>query len=160
MCTDGLLEKGDWSCITPPSFNDQDVQRISEKYSFEVDINKVAELYKKLPYALKSEKDIDLSTISAWSDKNNDAHKNSYFYICTETFTTGEYKSLTEKVFKPIANFQPFLFVAYPGALHVLKELGFKTFDGFIDESYDHEQDESKRIQMIYKEITRLCSMS
>ena len=38
--------------------------------------------------------------------------------------------------------------------------MGFKTFDGFIDESYDDEPDESKRIHMIYSEITRLCAMS
>jgi hypothetical protein len=72
----------------------------------------------------------------------------------------GEYKSLTEKVFKPIANFQPFVFVAYPGALALLKELGFKTFSPFIDESYDDELDEAVRLQMIYKEIDRLCCMS
>ena len=160
MCTDGLLEKGDWSCITSPEFNEHQVNAIAAAYNFQIDVAKVQELYKKFPYPLKNERDIDLSTVSAWSDKNSDAHKNSYFYICTETFTNSEYKSLTEKVFKPIINFQPFLFVAYPGALKLLKELGFKTFDGFIDESYDDEPDESKRIHMIYSEITRLCSMS
>jgi hypothetical protein len=72
----------------------------------------------------------------------------------------GEHKSLTEKVFKPIANFQPFLFVAYPGALELLRSLGFKTFSPFINESYDLEPDEGRRVNMIYKEIVRLCSMS
>jgi hypothetical protein len=95
---------------------------------------------------------------------NTTAHKNSYFYICTETFTGDEYgkgyKSLTEKVFKPIANFQPFLFFAFPGALGLLRELGFKTFHPFIDESYDDEQDVSDRFHKIYQEIQRLTSMS
>lgn len=72
----------------------------------------------------------------------------------------GEYKSVTEKVCKPMVNFLPFLFVSFHGALAWLRHLGFKTFSPFIDESYDDEPDESKRVQMIYNEIKRLCSMS
>jgi hypothetical protein len=49
--------------------------------------------------------------------------------------------------------------VAYPGALALLRKLGFKTFSGFIDESYDDEPDTSKRIAMITKEINRLSAM-
>lgn len=75
-------------------------------------------------------------------------------------FVNKEYKSLTEKVFKPIANFQPFFFIAYPGALALLQSLGFKTFHPFIDESYDNEPSEATRMNMIVKEINRLCSMS
>jgi hypothetical protein len=85
---------------------------------------------------------------------------NSYFYVCTETFVHGDYKLLTEKVFKPIANLQPFVFVAYPGALQLLRDLGFKTFSPYIDESYDTEPNEVIRIQKIYTEITRLCNMT
>jgi hypothetical protein len=99
-------------------------------------------------------------SISAWTDKHAEAHKNSYLYICTETFVHGDHKSLTEKVFKPIANFQPFLFVAYPGALALLQSLGFKTFSPFIDESYDNETDDTIRLQMIYKEIEKISKMS
>ena len=40
-----------------------------------------------------------------------------------------------------------------------LKELGFKTFGGFIDESYDVEVDSVKRIAMITREIKRLSDM-
>jgi hypothetical protein len=41
-----------------------------------------------------------------------------------------------------------------------LRKLGFKTFEGFIDESYDLETDNSIRIELITKEIKRLCEMS
>lgn len=160
MCTDGLLDKGDWSCIESSAFNLQLFNNISKYYNIDLDEEKVKNLYNNLPYTLKNEKNIDLSVVSAWSDRNFDAYKNSYFYICTETFTTGEYKSVTEKVFKPIANYQPFLFVAFPGALKLLRDLGFKTFDGFINESYDNEPLETNRMHMIYNEITRLCAMS
>jgi hypothetical protein len=71
-----------------------------------------------------------------------------------------EYKFVTEKVFKPLVHFQPFLFLSYPGALKELQALGFRTFHPYIDESYDTEPDEVVRFNLIYKEIARLCSMS
>ena len=52
------------------------------------------------------------------------------------------------------------MFVAYPGALKLLQDLGFKTFNGFIDESYDNEPDLYKRVNMIYIELQKLCNMS
>jgi hypothetical protein len=109
---------------------------------------------------LDSEQGLTYDTVSAWTDKSPDSHKNSYLYLCTETFINGEYKSLTEKVFKPIVNFQPFLFIAYPGVLELLRSLGFKTFSPLIDESYDNDPDEIKRLSMIYSELNRICSMS
>ena len=66
---------------------------------------------------------------------------------------------MTEKICKPIANFLPFVFMSFPGALQVLRDMGFKTFSGFIDESYDHEENTAKRMKMIYAEIEKLCKM-
>lgn len=159
MASDGLLEKADWSCLNYIHYTDVDLENLSAYFQFEFDTEKTKELYNKVPHFLQSEIGSDYQSISAWTDKNADAHKNSYFYVCTETYAHGEYKMLTEKVFKPIVNFQPFFFVAYPGALHKLRELGFKTFSPFIDESYDNETNEVTRIQKIYAEITRLCNM-
>lgn len=44
---------------------------------------------------------------------------------------------LSEKVFKPIVCYHPFIIMGNRGSLKKLRELGYKTFDGFIDESYD-----------------------
>ena len=38
--------------------------------------------------------------------------------------------------------------------------MGFKTFDGFIDESYDDICDNDERIKKIYSEIKKLCQLS
>ena len=113
-----------------------------------------------MPKTLQTELDRNYRDYGPWSDNNPAAYMNSYFYVCTETYTEGPFRSLTEKVFKPIVNFQPFFMVAYPGALALLRELGFKTFSPFIDESYDVESDTTKRIAMIVKEIERLSAMS
>jgi len=67
---------------------------------------------------------------------------------------------LSEKIFRTIYFKHPFLIVCNPHSLKLLKELGYKTFDSLIDESYDDETDNSIRIYKIAKEIERLCNLS
>lgn len=157
LASDSLLDKGDWSCLTPVDMHS--AEGIIRDYQLNVDANKVEAVLKQTPHRLESESSANYDIVSAWTDREYVPYSNSYFYICTETYTHAGHTSLTEKVFKPIANFQPFLFIAYPGALKLLRELGFKTFHPYIDESYDTEPDKYKRIEMIYSEITRLCDM-
>lgn len=160
LISDDILQQGDWSCLSILNFTDHEAHNLMREFNINFDIEKVRNITNNLPKSLDSEMGTNYTDVRAWTDTHPNAYRNSYFYICTETFTHEPHKSLTEKVFKPIVNFQPFLFVAYPGALQMLRELGFKTFDGFIDESYDLETDRNKRIVMIYNEIKRLTSMS
>ncbi len=71
----------------------------------------------------------------------------------------GENIFYSEKTFKPIANYHPFIMANMPGALARLRELGYKTFSPFIDESYDDETNDYKRMGMILAEIRRLASL-
>lgn len=158
FASDGLLDKGDWSCLTPVS-NTALLNHILHEYNVTVDNTKVEEILKQTPHRLQSEQSANYDIVSAWTDNNPESYSNSYLYVCTETYTHEGYTSLTEKVFKPIANYQPFVFMAYPGALKMLQKLGFKTFHPFINESYDNESDKAKRLDMIYSEVTRLCNM-
>lgn len=80
--------------------------------------------------------------------------------IVTETVFYHKKLHLTEKIFKPIAVQRPFILVAAPGNLAYLKSYGFKTFDRWIDESYDLEEDDDKRIQMVVDQIEKLSSLS
>jgi len=160
MASDGLLRIGDWSCLTKLHLDPRTIEYYKNVYQLDFNIDSVKQICDSTPYTLQNEGNNRHEYVSAWTDKDPTPHANSYFYICTETFVHGEHKSLTEKVFKPIANFQPFLFVAYPGALALLRSIGFKTFSPFIDESYDSELNEGRRVNMIYKEIARLCAMS
>ena len=41
-----------------------------------------------------------------------------------------------------------------------MRDLGFKTFEPFIDESYDQEVDNDKRLLQAYEQVKRLCKMS
>ncbi len=160
LITDGLIDQGDWSCLSPVNATDDELNWMMRDFDITFDIDKVKEALKNVPKNLESESGTHYTEVRAWTDTHPNAYRNSYFYVCTETFTHEPHKSLTEKVFKPIVNFQPFLFVAYPGALQLLRELGFKTFSPYIDESYDDEKDRNTRMKMIYDEVTRLTNMS
>ena len=84
----------------------------------------------------------------------------AFIHLVSETIFYEEKLHLTEKVFKPIIARRPFMLVAAPGNLAYIKSYGFKTFDRWIDESYDSEKDPDIRIEKIVKELTRLCNMS
>jgi hypothetical protein len=57
---------------------------------------------------------------------------------------------ISEKTFKPIACMQPFIIVGSKHTLKYLKKLGYKTFDGFIDESYDDCNDSDRFLAIIH----------
>jgi hypothetical protein len=82
------------------------------------------------------------------------------FHIVTETIFYDSKLHLTEKIFKPIVARRPFILVGAPGNLAYLKSYGFLTFDRWIDESYDLEQDPDQRIIKIVAEVERICQMS
>jgi hypothetical protein len=81
------------------------------------------------------------------------------FHVVTETVYFDDKLHLTEKVFKPIVARRPFFLVSTPGSLAYLKSYGFRTFDRWIDESYDAEPDHYIRIEKITAELARLCAM-
>lgn len=159
MNENDLLDLGDWSWLSDHKYYDTIAAEYNNRYNLSLTKEKVKNLFTKLPKSLKDEPSDTYDSVSSWTDSQVKSYNNAYFYICTETYTEGPYKSVTEKVCKPMANFLPFVFLSFPGALQVLRDMGFKTFSGFIDESYDHEEDTGKRIKMIYAEIEKLCKM-
>jgi hypothetical protein len=82
------------------------------------------------------------------------------FHIVTETIFYDEKLHLTEKIFKPIVAQRPFMLLCAPGNLAYLKSYGFKTFDRWIDESYDSETDPDRRIELVIIEMQRLSKLS
>ena len=86
-------------------------------------------------------------------------YSDSYINLVTETFF-GRNVFLSEKIFKPLSNLQPFIVLGDYGTLAELKRLGFKTFEPFIDESYDLEIDPKIRMEKIEKEIQKLKNKS
>jgi len=86
--------------------------------------------------------------------------KSGLWHVVTETVFYYDKRHLTEKIFKPIVAQRPFLLAAAPGNLVYLKSYGFKTFDRWIDESYDNIVDHDQRLQAIVDQVHKLCSLS
>lgn len=52
----------------------------------------------------------------------------------------------TEKTLKPVATHRPFIVFGPAGVLEKLRELGFRTFDGVINEAYDRIENPQDRL--------------
>lgn len=86
--------------------------------------------------------------------------ENSFLYIIAETNPFLNFNFLTEKTYKAFYHGMPFLLISSANSLKHLKNLGFKTFDKWIDESYDKEKKIKNRIEMIFNEIKRINKLN
>jgi hypothetical protein len=81
---------------------------------------------------------------------------NTLISVVTETETEKDCVFFSEKIFKPIVALHPFIVISNKNFLKELKELGYKTFSDFWDESYDEIDDETQRFNAILKLIEDL----
>jgi hypothetical protein len=84
----------------------------------------------------------------------------SLVYVPTETVYFGRRTHITEKTFKAIALEMPFVLIAPAGSLEYMREYGFKTFADVLDESYDHETDDIKRIEKVTQLLKDIDDLS
>lgn len=84
----------------------------------------------------------------------------AFLHLVTETVFDYPTTFITEKSFKPIANKRPFIIVGAPGTIANLRELGFRTFSDFWDESYDTIIDPTQRMLAIITIIRFICNKS
>jgi hypothetical protein len=84
----------------------------------------------------------------------------SLVYVPTETVYFGRRLHLTEKTFKAIALEMPFMLVAPAGSLEYLRRYGFQTFNPILDESYDLETNDVRRIEIITQQLQELNSLN
>lgn len=80
----------------------------------------------------------------------------TYFSVVTETVHDYPYSFRTEKIWKPIVMGHPWLVSANRGFLRDMRDLGFRTFTGIIDESYDDIDDNHIRLTRLAKIIEDL----
>jgi hypothetical protein len=93
-------------------------------------------------------------------DADMPEHDRSWFTVVTETEMRDRPSRITEKPCKALVNFHPLIFLGNPGALDQLREYGFRTFEGFFDESYDEELDAKRRFDRVYDQVVELCRRS
>lgn len=85
-------------------------------------------------------------------------YQQAFLHVVTETIYHYPHNADGEKTFKPISCLRPFILVSLPGALQNLKNLGFKTFSDWWDESYDSIQDPDDRMLAIIDIIEDICT--
>jgi hypothetical protein len=88
----------------------------------------------------------------------NTVYNQTAYSIVAETNYSNNYSFYTEKIVKPILAER--LFVVFSGQYYLknLQQLGFKTFEGIIDESYDSIADSHRRISSALDQVDYLMS--
>ncbi len=92
-------------------------------------------------------------------DEPLEAYERSWFSVITETEMGERPSRITEKSLKPLLDFHPVLIFGNPGALGMIRRMGFETFPEIFDESYDEEPDPRRRFEMVYAQVVRLCTL-
>ena len=103
-------------------------------------------------------KTMDMETINRVSEilplmvyeKPNDELDDNFYInrfnpeICLDTYVSEAHCGdidqtmfLSEKIFKPIASRHPFMVMGNKDSLKKMREIGYRTFDNYIDQSYD-----------------------
>jgi hypothetical protein len=132
-----LLEKSLWSALYADKF-------LPEGYCYQV--NKDTVINGKYIF-------------NDWPDGQlfSNLFEDSYFSLVTETNFYIPHSYRTEKIYKPIKVGHPFIAVANYGFYRDLRNLGFKTFDHLLDESFDLIDDNEKRLNRIADVVDDLC---
>jgi len=97
---------------------------------------------------------------NASADYNNNDYHVTAIEIVLETLFDDSRLHLTEKTLRPIACGRPFMLMATHGSLQYLRDYGFRTFDGLIDETYDTITDPRERSQAVVAEMSRISALS
>ena len=84
----------------------------------------------------------------------------TFISVVTETLVDDGTLFFSEKIWKPIMVGHPFMVYGNQYSLKYLKSVGFKTFDKWIDESYDDEPDRDIRCKMIVNELEKFSLKS
>ena len=87
---------------------------------------------------------------------NHDDFNSTAISVVLETMFDDSRIHLTEKTLRPIACGHPFVLAAGPHSLEYLRSYGFKTFEPWIDESYDHEPDSLRRLEKIINSMNKI----
>jgi hypothetical protein len=92
-----------------------------------------------------------------WQRHFNPAwYNDTKFSVVVESVNEEKAAWVTEKTYKPLAYFHPFVVHGTAGTLAHVRSQGFETFDHVIDESYDSEMSPVLRFNKVCKIIEEL----
>lgn len=164
----GLLEQSIWTMLESRGFGRINPERWSDSGKFWAQHCQIKNLppeyevaqYRNAPIDLGESKNIKRQIFgNTWGDVYLQAEPyiDTYFSVVTETVAERPWSFRTEKIVKPLAMGHPWICVSGPGFYRDLKNLGFRTFDGLIDESFDQIDDLQSRLDRIVAVVQDLC---
>jgi len=84
-------------------------------------------------------------------------YNQTHYTLVAETCADNEFSFFTEKIVKPMLAKRLFIVAAGQYYLRNLRRLGFQTFSGIVDESYDNIEDQTERTVAVSLQVDRLC---
>jgi len=89
-------------------------------------------------------------------------HTDSYFQIVTSTWFELDMEriAINEKHARPMYSLQPFIVFGEPNTLQAVKDMGYKTYSDWIDESYDSINDDQLRFEKVVALTASINAMS
>lgn len=147
----GILENSYWSYCEPATGEDNDCPiEIDLIQRLRYDRTKFLE---SAPYFCDELSDSDRNNHSVMVPEH---YADSYCQIVLESqFDVDQSNGafLTEKTFKPIKHGQLFFVAGGVGSLQALRDLGYRTFDHLLDNSYDNIPNPTQRWQRLLDSI-------
>ena len=102
-----------------------------------------------------------LKLVLPWASPDPDCYDQTYFSVVLDTSFSDEGTVFhTPIAYKSYMNFSPFIYFGNAGGLGALREIGFRSFEPFIDEAYDNIVDNKQRMAAAYAQFERLAKMS
>lgn len=142
----GLLDRALWSCLD------------SHNTHGHPDHNRVYAEGVSLPIKYL-DSGYDPATTPDWIDGviYPRQYQNTWFTLVSETGFEYPHSFRTEKIWKPILAGHPFVVCSNQGFYRDLRNLGFRTFDHLIDESFDSIIDGKDRLDRLIATVGWLC---
>lgn len=117
-------------------------------------IKNIPEMYLDYTDLVTNRAALDLTPGYLYAESLISVVSETYYYTKFPQHETGRF--LSEKTFKPIMFKHPFIILSVPNILSAVKQIGYQTFDGIINESYDTIHSDGERMMAVIREIERI----
>ena len=155
----GRLKQKPERVITYDFLNDRDILK-DTYYCFNT-MNPIDKQYPTIFLETDEEKSKDYFDKARYGEKY---FRKSFLHIVVESWFSNEHalgrKFISEKIFRATNSCQPFVMIGTHNFVKEFKELGFKSFDKWWDESYDDISDNIKRMDKIKETINFISEFS
>ena len=120
-------------------------------------VNSLADLLDHLVYSYVDKgiylPDDEVFSSSRYNHFNPSWYNDTYFSIVAETRVDTEYFFISEKTYKPLAFYHPFVILGQSGTLQHLHDNGFETYENLFDETYDVSLDFNVRFEKVISNV-------